>query len=152
MPIARARRLAAVSYVGFLCLVPGLLEGQGRQQQQDWTGQRLTASRLAPPGCAVSIPRSDCYGWDLDDWAKQTRLAAEDHRYEGAVAGFLLLGIGTYILVNELCNSSDSSGDCGGNAVMGGIGVGALGALLGALIGAQIPKESDEERTAPSDP
>lgn len=68
---------------------------------------------------------------------------ADDYRYEGALIGGVVLGLGGALLVGGLCSSSDSSDNCGLKAIEGGVLLGALGALSGALIGGLFPKRRE---------
>lgn len=71
---------------------------------------------------------------------------APDHRYEGAIVGGLLVGLGGAVLVGGLCRSSDISDNCTWAAIKGGVLLGALGGLTGALIGGLFPKGEPEPR------
>lgn len=124
-----------------LTLSPGVLAAQQVRDSESAREMRA-ASRFRVPPCSFALPMVRCREPYLSRSVELANLAAEDHRYEGAIAGFVVVGIGGYILVSELCNASDSSGDCGSSAFKAGITLGALGALTGAIVGAQIPKDS----------
>ncbi len=62
---------------------------------------------------------------------------------EGALIGGVTAGLGLALLIDGLCRSADTAGDCGG-ALTGGFLVGAvIGGVTGALIGGQFPKPED---------
>lgn len=63
-------------------------------------------------------------------------LRADDHRYEGAVVGAVVFGVGFALLASA--GNSDSGSDP--SPVLLGLGGAAVGGLLGLLIGGAIPK------------
>jgi hypothetical protein len=77
----------------------------------------------SPPAAAVRLPRAD------------------DYRYEGLVAGAVVLGTGSAILFHVLCGIDDSPDkNCTWLTIKGSLAGAALGGLTGALIGGMIPK------------
>jgi predicted lipid-binding transport protein (Tim44 family) len=77
----------------------------------------------SPPAAAVRLPHAD------------------DYRYEGLVAGAVVLGTGSAILFHVMCGIDDSPDtNCTWLAIKGSLAGAALGGLTGALIGGMIPK------------
>jgi hypothetical protein len=68
-----------------------------------------------------------------------------DHRWEGVVLGGLLLGIGTAIVGNRLCNEDNiAEKKCFGPTVGYGLVGATVGVVTGGLIGSAIPKKGKE--------
>ena len=65
---------------------------------------------------------------------------APDYRYEGAIVGFVLVGVGTAVVSAGLCGQSETQ-NCTGPVIGLSLLLGACGALTGALIGGMMPKE-----------
>jgi hypothetical protein len=71
---------------------------------------------------------------------------APDHRYEGAIVGGLVFGIGGALVTAAVCSSSDDTDKhCTRSTILGGVVLGGLGALAGALIGGLFPKGEGNE-------
>ena len=74
------------------------------------------------------------------------RAHAPDHRYEGAIVGGLVFGIGGALITAAVCSSSDDMDKhCTRSTILGGVVLGGLGALAGALIGGLFPKGDGNE-------
>ena len=126
-------------HVGLAMLVCGLActlmarEGQtqaaGRQFESyraDWISESNERSGTVVSGSMIS--------WDR-----------RDYRWEGLIAGAVIIGTVGAIGFNNLCHSDDTGdGNCVAGTVAGGVLGALVGGVVGGLIGAQIPKHQPD--------
>jgi hypothetical protein len=70
---------------------------------------------------------------------------APDYRWEGLVAGAILLGVGLAVMTNGLCQDPDGGheGSCLGPTLGAGLVGATIGGVVGGLLGTLIPKPVD---------
>jgi len=70
------------------------------------------------------------------------RFSQSDHRWEGAIFGFALVGVTGALVQAGSCREPDGQAgdDCAGRALVGGLIGAAAGGAVGFLVGKGIPK------------
>ena len=69
---------------------------------------------------------------------------ARDHRWEGAIVGAAVLGVGGAVLRAAWCGNDDSASapsDCTGPTILWGLMGATVGAVAGGFIGSAFPKK-----------
>lgn len=97
---------------------------------QQWSWSKPASDRAKPESSAITI----------GDLAR-----APDHRWEGVIAGGLLLGVGSAIVGYVICTEDNSANNnCAYTTIGFGLVGGTVGAVTGGLIGSLIPKGNQE--------
>jgi hypothetical protein len=134
-----------VKRLGLALLLLAGAAGTAQAQRRPPEIEHAAVLFIAQPCPAVILPSSHCFQNQDSAGLEWLGARAPDHRYEGLAIGAglgALLGVLGGLVACE--QTEDTNASCTRYAIVGGLGIAALGGLTGLLIGAQFPKEPGE--------